>query len=184
MAIFALDVSRGKIYWSHWKRGAIQRADLDGANVENIIETEEYNIVAFSLATTLQDKSAPTISDSIVQIQPTSVASPAVGEQLEVSLKITGGEAVAGYQATVQFDTTALRYISGVNGDFLPTGAFFVEPVVEGDLIKLNAASLAGESNGDGTLATLTFEVVSAKASTLTLSDASPFQQRGGDFRS
>ena len=37
--------------------------------------------------------------------------------------------------------------------------------------MKLNAASLAGESNGDGTLATLTFEVIAVKASTLTLSD-------------
>ena len=42
---------------------------------------------------------------------------------------------------------------------------------MKGNLIQLNAASLAGESNGDGTLATLTFEVVSAKASALTLSN-------------
>ena len=46
-----------------------------------------------------------------------------------------------------------------------------MEPVVEGNLVKLNAASLAGESSGDGTLATLTFEVIAVKASTLTLSD-------------
>ena len=86
-------------------------------------------------------------------------------------MNITGGEAVAGYQATVQFDTTALRYVSGANGDFLPAGAFFVEPVVVGNLVKLNAASLAGESSGDGTVATLTFEVIAVKASALTLSD-------------
>ena len=163
----ALDVSRGKIYWSRGHN--IQRADLDGANVEYLITRS--SILAFSIATTLQDKSAPTISDSIVQIQPTSVASPAVGEQLEFSLNIADSEAVAGYQATVQFDTTALRYVSGANGDFLPAGAFFVEPVVDGNSVKLNAASLAGESNGDGTLATLTFEVIAVKASTLTLSD-------------
>lgn len=109
--------------------------------------------------------------DATVSISPASVASPAVGEQLEVSLKITGGETVAGYQASVQFDETALRYVSGDNGDYLPEGAFFVEPKVVGNLIKLNAASLAGESDGDGTLATLTFEVIAVKASTLTLSD-------------
>ena len=173
----ALDVSGGKIYWLYEERGAIQRADLDGANVEYLIETEEYNIKAFSLATTLyktmnQPELPPTPSDStIVQIHPASVASPAVGEQLEFSLNITGGEAVAGYQATVQFDDTALRYVSSANGDFLPAGAFFVEPKVEGNLVKLNAASLAGESNGEGTLATLTFEVVAEEASTLTLFD-------------
>ena len=33
------------------------------------------------------------------------------------------------------------------------------------------AASLTGESRGDGTLVTLTFEVVAVKASTLTLSE-------------
>ena len=110
-------------------------------------------------------------TDATVSITPSSIASPAVGEQLAFTLNITSGEAVAGYEASVQFDTTALRYVSSTNGDFLPAGAFFVEPKVEGNLIKLNAASLAGESNGDGTFATLTFEVIAVKASTLTLSD-------------
>ena len=113
----------------------------------------------------------PTAASSTVRILPAAVASPAVGELLEIHLNITDGEAVAGYQASVQFDTTALRFVSGTNGDFLPAGAFFVEPKVEGALVKLNAASLAGESSGDGTLATLTFEVVKAKASRVTLSD-------------
>ena len=106
-----------------------------------------------------------------VSLSPASVISPAIGKQLEFTLDITAGETVAGYQATVQFDDITLRYVSGANGDFLPTGAFFVEPVVGGNLVKLNAASLAGETDGDGTLATITFEVIAAKPSTLTLSD-------------
>ena len=110
------------------------------------------------------------ITHVVVSVSPASVVSPAVGEQLTFSLNITGGESVAGYQATVQFDTTALRYVSGTNGDFLPAGASFVELTVEGNLIKPNAASVVGESNGDGTLATLTFEVVAVQASTLMLS--------------
>ena len=110
-------------------------------------------------------------TDTTLRISPSSVVSPAIGQQLEFTLDIVDGEAVAGYQATVQFDTTALRYVSSSNGDFLPAGAFFVQPVVAVNLVKLNAASLAVESNGDGTLATLTFEVIVVKASTLTLSD-------------
>ena len=110
-------------------------------------------------------------TNATVSISPASVASPTIGQQLEFSLNIADGKAVAGYQATVQFDTTALRFVSGANGEYLPVGAFFVKPVVEGNLVKLNAASLEGESDGDGTLATLTFEVIAAKASTLTLSD-------------
>ena len=122
-------------------------------------------------------------TDSTVNISPSSVASPAIGKQLKLSLNITGGEAVAGYQATVQFDTTALGYVSSTNGDYLPDVAFFVSPVVDGNSVTLNAASLAGESSGDGTLATLTFEVVSVKASTLTLSEVLLVNSAGESFR-
>ena len=123
-----------------------------------------------------------TITDTTVSILPASAASPAVGEQIEFAINIADGEAVAGYQATVQFDDTALRYVSGKNGDFLPAGAFFVEPKVEGNLVKLNAASLAEESNGNGPLATLTFEVIAVKASTLTLSDVLLTNSAGETF--
>ena len=61
--------------------------------------------------------------------------------------------------------------MESTNGDYLPTGAFFVPPVVSGNKVTLAATSLSGESNGDGTLATLTFEVIAVKASTLSLSE-------------
>ncbi|RKU23235.1 hypothetical protein C6500_01860, partial [Candidatus Poribacteria bacterium] len=121
------------------------------------------------------------LSDT-VSILPASVQSPNIGQMLRLSLKIANGKNVAGYQATVSFDTTALRYVSSTNGDFLPAGAFFVEPTVEGNLVKLNAASLAGEINGDGILATLTFEVVAVKASILTLSDVLLTNSAGETF--
>ena len=65
-------------------------------------------------------------------------------------------------------------------GTICATGAFFVPPVVEGNRVKLAATSLSGESSGAGTLATLTFEVIAVKASTLTLSDAL-FTDRAGE---
>ena len=55
----------------------------------------------------------------------------------------------------------------------LSSGAFFVPPIVDGNKVTLAASSLARESNGDGTLATLTFELIAAKTSTLTLSEVS-----------
>ena len=61
-----------------------------------------------------------------VSISPASVESPAVGGQFTVSLEIQGGQNVAGYQVTVAFDTSALRYVSSANSDYLPAGAFFV----------------------------------------------------------
>ena len=112
-----------------------------------------------------------TTTTATVSVSPSPVSSPAIGEQLTLSLNIADGETVAGYQATVRFDTSALRYVSSANGDYLPAGAFPVPAVVSGNKVTLAATALAGESNGDGTLATLTFEVIAVKASTLTLSE-------------
>ena len=110
-------------------------------------------------------------STTIVRLLPTTVTAPAVGDELTFSLNIAGGTSVAGYEATVQFNKTAFRYVESAIGDYLPAGAFFAQPKVEENLLKLNAASLAGESNGDGTLATITFEVIAEETFTLTLSD-------------
>ena len=109
-------------------------------------------------------------TSTTVSVSPASVPSPAIGEQLTLSLSIADGETVAGYQATVQFNTASLRYVSSANGDFLPAGAFFVPPVVDGNRVTLASSAIAAVSDGDGTLATITFEVVAVKASTVTLS--------------
>lgn len=110
-------------------------------------------------------------ANATVSLFPSSVQSPAVGRQLTLSLNIADGDNVAGYQATLQFDTSALRYVSSKNGDYLPTDAFFVPPVVKRNTVTVASTALAGQINGNGTLATLTFAVVVAKASTLKLSD-------------
>ena len=119
-----------------------------------------------------------TTTNAVVSISPTSVQLPAIGEQLTVSLKIADGENVSGYQATVGFDTSALRYVSSANGDYLPADAFFVPPVLKENSVtlastvrmSLTSAALATVGKGDGTLATLTFEVIAVKPSTLALS--------------
>ena len=166
----SVDTTAGKVYWANSLSG-IQRTDINGGEVETVVLgiTAPGDFVLVPDAQPITPTTATT--DATVSISPASVASPAVGEQIEFSINISYGESVAGYQATVQFDTTALRFVESTNGDYLPDGAFFVKPKVGGNLVKLNAASLAGESNGDGTLATLTFEVVAVKASALTLSD-------------
>ena len=106
-----------------------------------------------------------------VSVSPSEVPSPAIGEPLTLSINIAEGENVAGYQGTVQFDTAAIRYVESANGDFLPAGAFFVPPVVDGNRVTLASSAINAVSNGDGTLATITFEVVEVKASTVTLSE-------------
>ena len=107
----------------------------------------------------------------VVSVSPSQVQSPALGERLVLNMNITGGENVAGYQLTLHFDTTALRYVSSSNADYLPAGAFVVPPKVSGNQVTLAATSLSGGSEGDGTLATVTFEVVAVKSSSLTLSE-------------
>ena len=106
-----------------------------------------------------------------VRITPSPVVSPAVGENLVIKVDISGVQNVAAYQATVRFDSIALRYIEGANGTYLPTGALFVPPVVSANQVTIAATSLAGDSDGAGTLATLTFEVVAVKPSYIALTD-------------
>ena len=183
----ALDIAGGKMYWTHmdWNsatkeltNGKIQRANLNGTEVEDVITgLGKLNGIALGILY------LSTTTNATVSVSPSPVPSPAIGEQLTLSLNIADGENVAGYQATVAFDTSALRYVSSANGDYLPAGAFVVPPVVDGPLVTLAATSLAGESNGDGTLATLTFEVIAVKASTLTLSEIVLSDSAGTGFR-
>ena len=113
-------------------------------------------------------------SNATVSIAPASVVSPDVGGQLTFSLDIEGGENVAGYQATVSFDYSALDYVRSANGNYLPADAFFADPSFQyggGERgVTLAANTLAGAANGDGTLATMTFKVRDFRPSTVTLS--------------
>ena len=106
-----------------------------------------------------------------VSIDPATIESPAAGEQLTLNINITGGANVAGYQVTVTFDSTALSNASIANGDYLPTGAF-VAPLPSTDTsVGLGATAIGATSEGDGTLATVTFTVVEAKDSTVGLTN-------------
>ncbi len=108
----------------------------------------------------------------IVSVEPAKVESPAAGEELRVSINIAGGADVAGYQLTVNFDPTALNYVSGGNADYLPAGVFAAPVTTTNNSVTIAASSLAGASpDADGTLATVTFKVVEAKASTIYLTN-------------
>ncbi len=122
----------------------------------------------------------PIIDSDTVSLLPISVQSPNIGQLLKLSLKITNGENVAGYQATVSFDTTALRYVGSSNGDYLPAGAYVLPAILTNNTLTLAATSLSGESQGDGTLAVITFEVVAVKTSTVSLSDVLLTDGSGG----
>ena len=111
-------------------------------------------------------------SQALVSVDFAQTDSFAVGEQITVNIQITDGQDVSGYELTVGFDPTALRYVESMNADYLPANAFVPRPVVYSETVHILATSGAeAASESEGTLATLTFEVVAIKASTLRLID-------------
>ncbi len=113
---------------------------------------------------------AMSYGQAVVSVEPAEVESPAAGEELMVSINIAGAADVAGYQLTISFDPTALSYVSGGNADYLPAGAFAVPVVTTDNSVTIAATSLTGAAaDADGTLATVTFEVLEAKASAISL---------------
>ena len=103
---------------------------------------------------------------------PASIPPAAIGDRLTLPVTIDGGVDVAGYQMDIEFDVSALRYISSENADYLPVGAFVVPASVSGNRVTLAATSLSGSSDGNGTLATFTFEVIAANPALPRLSAA------------
>ena len=168
----AVDAAARMLYWTT-SLGNIGRSSLDRTTPQENVVTGLDAPTLIAVQARAPERLIPEIltSNALLRIAPSPVTSPAVGEQLTVNLNITAGEAVAGYQVTVGFDATALRYVESGNGAYLPTGAFFVPPVVDRGHVELAATALTGVSNGDGTLATITFEVMEVKASTLTVSE-------------
>ena len=115
---------------------------------------------------------APLPAGTAVFVEPRHIASPTVGQQLTVNINVKEAADVMAYEVTVGFDPTALRYVSIANADYLPVGAFAAPPQATANSVYLAATSVAGTAAAaSGTLATVTFEVVSAKTSTITLND-------------
>lgn len=107
-----------------------------------------------------------------LKILPASVESPEVGEQLMITVEIANGKGIAGYQGTLQFDSSALRFMSLTHGTFLSGKVQPIATIVEEDQLTFAQISIDTPSeSSDGTLVTIVFEVVFADASTLILSD-------------
>ena len=109
-------------------------------------------------------------TNAIVRITPSPTRSPAIGKQLSLNVDVSGGENVTGYRTVLEFDATTLRYISSQNGDYLPGEATFVSELVNPNRLRVIATASAAPGHPEGTLATVTFEVLTATASTVRLS--------------
>lgn len=123
------------------------------------------------------DLSTTSITAPTVRISPSPVISPPVGDNLVINIDVSGVENFAGYQVTVQYDPEALKYMKSENGQFLPVDWYFAEPVNNENHVTIAATSLAGESDGDTTLATLTFEVLKVVPSDIILNEVTILRQ-------
>ncbi|MCG9128388.1 hypothetical protein JT359_12375 [Candidatus Poribacteria bacterium] len=120
------------------------------------------------------------INNNIVSISPSSIESPPVGEQLIISIDIDDGFNVLGYQGKLQYDTTALRFVSLHHGTYLSGSILSVPTSVENDCIvfaQISKDTITAEPSG--TLVNITFEVIDAKASELILNDFLISARRG-----
>ena len=130
------------------------------------------NVVDSGTETPPVETESPTepIQGTVVTAVPAQTTSPAAGQQLQVRIEITGAADVSGYDVTLIFDPIALKYVASANADYLPAGAFVAPAQITANSVYLTAVSLSGAvTEESGTLATITFEVLTAKASTLTL---------------
>ena len=124
--------------------------------------------------------------DTVVRVVPSSVTSPRVGEQFTVDIAIENGRNVAGYQVMLHFEYPAIEYVGIQHGEYLPASAFFGEENFIGShgTVLFAATASPHESNGNGTLATLTFKINEVKPSTFRLSAGVPSKPRHGTILS
>lgn len=112
------------------------------------------------------------IMNIFVRISPSSIESPPVGDLLTITVDIEDGFNVSGYEGILNYDTTALRFVSLEHGTYLTGNVFPVPTKVEDGQIpfaQISTDTITKEHSG--TLVTITLEVINATASELILSE-------------
>ena len=105
-----------------------------------------------------------------VNIAPSTIESPPIGQQFKIDINIVGGQDVRGYEIIVEYDRDSLSYVSHTHGDYLSDKVYKGPIIRKLGSVSFSNVSTAKAGEGDGTLATITFKVISRKASTISLS--------------
>ncbi len=118
----------------------------------------------------------------VVSLDPADSAIPAVGESVELTLKVDNIDGLFGWELDFVYDNAALAFVSYAHGDFLagggatfdvPTGApaaFGPDGDGLNESVKVAATLLAGAGvAGAGDLGVITFEVLAAAATQVKL---------------
>ena len=115
-----------------------------------------------------------------VKVSPASEESPRRGEQFTITVDIVDGQEVQGYEGVLTFDSTALRFVSLEHGTYLQGELLSVPTPEVTDMVRFAQISVDTPApTADGTLISITFEVLSAKASELLLSGVIISKARG-----
>ncbi len=139
--------------------------------MQDALLPNEHNLASVGQdGTVLLWKMRPTTdTNSVVSIAPNIVESPAIGEKVKLNIDIAGAKDISGYQVTVDYDTTALRYVSSEKGDYLINDADFETKDVYPNRLKLISNSSDAVSKETGTFASVTFEVIAVRPSVISL---------------
>lgn len=137
----------------------------------NAVSQTEYTLASLSEdRTVLLWKVKPIVdTNAVVKLTPHLVESPTVGEQMTLNINIGGAKNITGYQITMEFDNTSLQYVSSKNGDYLSADISAEVTHINPNRVKLLSTTSTKNGNGDGRLASVMFEVLDLKASTLSL---------------
>ena len=111
--------------------------------------------------------------ETVVRVAPRPLSDN--DSHLKVDIVIENGQAVTGYQVMLQYDSDYIKYVDIDQGNYLPNVVFFRASQRDiNDSLKailFVAIAFPNQSEGDGVLATLTFEKIIDESSDLTLLD-------------
>lgn len=132
-------------------------------------------ILSMSAAVFLPVSKAYATSAS-VSVSPSS-SSITKGSSVTVQVRVSSASGYDSAQATLNFDSSKLQYVSYGNGAFTPAPA----PSVSGSSVRYSGAILGGEVSGNQLLFSVTFNAVASGTASLSLSSVRVLKA-GSDF--
>ena len=110
---------------------------------------------------------------AVISVEPSDIKSTAVGEQLTVRINVTGGEGIAGYQITVNFDSKTYSVLFRVQTRTTSLQVRLLHhlryPTNSVHNRGRPASLITPAPDGNGTLATVTFEVIKSETTAIYL---------------
>ncbi|MCG9128501.1 hypothetical protein JT359_12940 [Candidatus Poribacteria bacterium] len=113
----------------------------------------------------------PTNNQATVKITQNLISTPEIGNLITISIDVMDGISVSGFKTNILFDDTSLKYVKAEIGDYIPDGYFLDSPRIRNNSISIQIKNSGKIGSGKGTLATVSFEVLSKKVSSIRMSN-------------